>query len=507
MVEILGKIPELEEQTLPATVKLEPTALQINIPSEKYPRAVLFPTLVVGSDQDGSPVIRSLQVYAAVPGKHPELLTTQSVGQSRDGYEVIGWGTPDYDAITDGDVTVFPVSQVKGDTLYIDGTQVHPKGTSSQFATAVVNNWKGRGLYPLLLTGAIDEDGNVLRNEFIKEKQLLIESSNLPIAIANSDPISDVQLTNVNQALGIDNNNSGNHSFLVIQPPTKGRVQHCSADLEVILAELQKMNARIDRLENPRVPDISYAPPSRATTNPFAPASIVPPQQQMAPQLTPIMHWIQHTDDRHSGQVVPLLNKFSERDSDGRMFLKLLMNSTPQRIVGATTEENQMAKVNRIIQSSKSMGINLDQQWVIDNGYRGPSAEQLDEFKRTNYATPDKKARVISAINAGAVDAALARKVATNAISPKVFEANEQAIMDYVVTMMAQNGGKGLDQIQMKSLQNRFKSQKPDPLPNRRTMVIPERPKLNAPNFSEFSNLQENDEQSPFGAVKGGTEV
>lgn len=497
----------MEEQYLPAAVKLEPTALQISVPSEAYPRAVLFPTLVVGSDEDGAPVIRSVQVYAAVSGKHPELLTTQSTGQSRDGYDVTGWGTPDYDAITGGDVTVFPVSQVKGDTLYIDGTQVHPKGTSSQFATAVINNWKGKGLYPLMLTGAIDEDGNVLRNEFIKEKQLLIQSSNVPIAVANSDPISDVQLTTVNQALGIDNNSSGNHSFAVVQPRTKGRVQHWSADLSVVLAELQKMNARIDRLEGPRASETAYPPPRYASTNPFAPGYVEAPQQMAAPQLTPIMHWIQHTNDRQSGQVVPLLTQFSERDSDGRMFLKLLTNSTPQRIIGATTEENQMAKVNRIIQSSKSMGINLDQQWVIDNGYRGPSAEQVEEFKRSNHAAPNKTARMINPINAGAVDAALARKVATNAISPKMFDANEQAVMDYVITMMAQNGGKGLDQTQMKSLQNRFKAQKAEPLPTRRSMPIPDRPRLNAPNFNDFSNLQSVDDSNPFGAVRGGTEI
>jgi len=506
MVEILGRIPEMEQQYLPAAVKLEPTALQINVPSDEYPRAVLFPTLVVGSDEDGAPVIRSVQVYAAVSGKHPELLTTQSRGESRDGYEVTGWGTPDYDAITGGDVTVFPVSQVKGDTLYIDGTQVHPKGTSSQFATAVINNWKGKGLYPLMLTGAIDEEGNVLRNEFIKEKQLLIQSSNVPIAVANSDPMSDVQLTTVNQALGIDNNSSGNHSFAVVQPHTKGRVHHWSADLNVILAELQKMNARIDRLEAPTAPNTSYAPPRYASANPFAPGSEVP-QHIEAPQLTPIMHWIQHTNDKQSGQVVPLLTQFSERDSDGRMFLKLLTNSTPQRIIGATTEENQMAKVNRIIQSSKSMGINLDQQWVIDNGYRGPSADQVEEFKKNNHAAPNKAARVINPINAGAVDLILARKVAKNAVNPKVFEAKEQTIVDYVVTIMAQNGGKGLDQQQMKSLQNRFKAQKAEPLPTRRSMPIPDRPRLNVPNLNDFSNLQVSDDSNPFGAVKGGTEI
>lgn len=501
MVEILGKIPELQEQTLPAEVKLEPTATRISIGSDNYPRCVLFPTLVVTSDDDGSPVIRSMQVYGTVQGLHPELLNVKTKGISRDGYTVLGWGTVDYDADVYGDVTVFPVSQVSGDTLYVDGTQISPKGTSAQFATSLINKWKGKGLYPLILTGAVDELGNVLRNDFIKEKQLLVESSNIPMAVANSDPISDVQLTNVDQAIGIDNNKTGNHSFKVVQPKTNGRVQHLSADLSAILEELRKINLRIDRIEGA---------PSRET--PITPRySQPPPSAPPSTNLNSIMHWVENANMRQEGKIVPLLTQFSDRDQDGRMFYKLLSNSTPTRNVGPTTEENQMKKISRIIESSKSMGLDLTPEWIIANGVRGPTADQIKEFRTFGTITAEKKGREITPVEAGAVSIVTATKIAKNAIAPSVFQAKEKEIVDYVVAIMASNGGKGLDQNQIKSLVNKYKVPKPTPLPTRRDMPISTKPKLYQPTLQEFENVQPSTSQSeeednPFGAIEGGRE-
>jgi len=502
MVEILGKLPEIEEQTLPAGVKLEPTATQICIGSDDYPRCVLFPTLVVTSDEDGTPVIRSIQVYGTVQGLHPELLNVKTKGTSRDGYTVLGWGTPDYDAKVYGDVTVFPVSQVSGDMLYIDGTQISPKGTSAQFATSLINKWKGKGLYPLMLTGAVDDVGNVLRNDFIKEKQLLVESSNIPMAVANSDPISDIQLTNVDQAIGIDNNKTGNHSFKVVQPKTTGRVQHLSADLAAIMEELKKISLRMDRFEGRAQGETSVAPK-------YSPSAA--PAQPQPSSLNSIMHWVENANTRQEGKIVPLLTQFSDKDQDGRMFYKLLANSTPTRVVGATTEENQMNKVKRIIESSKSMGLNLTAEWVIANGVRGPSADQIKEYKVQGTITPDKKAREINPVEAGSVNIVTARKIAKNAIAPGVFEAKQQEIIDYVVEMMASNGGKGLDQNQIKSLVNRYKTQKPAALPTRRDMPVSQKPRMYQPNLDNFQSIQpahssSEEESNPFGAIEGGKE-
>lgn len=486
---------------MPINISIDPVQPSFRAPSRKYEKVVLFPTLIVSKDTEG-PMIKGLQIYAAVSGKHPELLTAPSESKSLDGFEVLGWGDTTYNSNTYGDVTIVPVTSKDGDTLQVDMTQIKPRGTSSQFATAVAGKWKGQGIYPLILTGAIDSEGNVLRNEFIQSKQLLGQMTNMKMAMSNSDPTSDVQLCNVDEASSITCRNAVDSTSFEVRNKNYGpSVEYFCADMSAVLALLTKMDDRMTAMEK-RLP----GPVQSNVSPPYVP-QVAPRRSTPIPPTgwAPVTNWLHEADIAQNGAVLPRMTQFARNDPTGRKFINILENSVPSRSIGPMNADNQDAKVKRLVESIKSMGIDVDASWVIANGYRGPSADQMTQIARGTMPAPVQISRIVTPVKVTSEIVEKATKAARNALAPIVFQSHPESI-DYMTTLMAQNGGKGPSQDQMKEFRSRFTPSKEPIVNTAKSMRI--RPRLTVSNLNAFTttnhgmppqNIAEEDDDEEFG--------
>jgi hypothetical protein len=426
------------------------------IPGGKYPRLALFPAVVL-KDIPGAEELDGAILYGIVPGKHPELLPTGThTSVSIDGFPVLGYRDELLDVYTGGPITIFPIQSLQGNEVIPMPLPMPPGDTSLEAAAAVANSGEWGGVMPFAVTGRVDNSGVIVPNNWTEYKRRFMDSYN--VCVAGSDKTADFKVNSLAQLVGYLKlcKNPCLQYYRGI-PGHRGKSFAADDKLDQIMGMLMNMNTRLTAMEQG-----AGVPPMASNTNPQPHHNIS--SHQLPPGLP--VGWFNQVEANYPGTIIHL-DAFATRDPTGRKFNALLTNSTPSSQVGNTQEQNQALKVQRLRMSAQSMGIDMNlmtEEWIRNNGFRGPTTYQLQEFRAGRVPAPNvlaantpgevKQTAATVPISTNRVDTAKARTIAINALSAQF--ATQEAI-NATIEMMAQNGGKGLNQEQMTQLRNTYK--------------------------------------------------
>jgi len=466
---MLDAIIPVHEEPRPNEAPIAVSDTNMGVPivvgTNSIPRMSLFPAISMEKDDAGVEQLCGALLYGIIPGIHIEKLPSDAPKTvSLDGFEVLGYRDPILNAHTRGSITIIPLMHVKDNKAMPLPLPAYPGDTSLETAAKLANDKSWAGIMPFAVTGANDVAGRILPNFWSAEKRKYLK--NYDITLAGNSKDCNIQVSNIGQVLEyLHPSGSVIDSSKCITYTPKNHMYnrtvtgvYCADDqLTQILTMLQSMNSRLSHLEGGAPAHHGTAPPVPAPRTSL-PRHSLPDRKAVG--------WLHHVDTVHPG-TWDKLDQFADRDPTGRKFTTLLSNSTPSYTVGPTQQQNQSAKAQRIYDSMIGMGIRPDQfdiQWIMSNGARGPTTHQIAEFRRGVTPAPSptasnepgevKAGTVVSRVDTSSIDPDVVQMIAENALSVQF--ATPQA-MQRVREMMADNGGKGLNQQQMQTLRNEFK--------------------------------------------------
>jgi len=196
---------------------------------------------------------------------------------------------------------------------------------------------------------------------------------------------------------------------------------------------------------------------------------------QREAKLASVISWLARIDDNNRG-VLDVLHDFSIRDAQGQRFYNIVENSMQggEKPRGPTIEAAQTDKAKRIQSAMQLQGYDVTLEWVRDNGYRGPSAEQIKAFKMGQNPEPSRPPGPSARAPLNVDVEPLITKVVQNALGPHYTDAQsetQQEIRDWVRERVIENGNRGLDQNQVRELTNMYGRRKAQPTQGRRRIV------------------------------------
>jgi len=392
-------------------------------------------------------------IYGVVPGKHPELLPLNPpISITKDGFIALGVRNPLLDVYTQGNITVFPLTSVQENTFLPLPIPAPPGDTSLEAACRVANSPMWSGIMPFAVTGRVDDFDHIIPNNWTADKRKFLASHNL--SIAGNSKAADFQMPDINtllEYLAIGDSNS--KSLVKYYHPHSGHIgKTYAADQE------------FDQIMADRPHPI---PAPRTHIGGAGVASHAYP-------LHGAIEWLERVTQTHPS-ILTKLTEFSHNDPTGRIFSTILEHSTPKATVGPTQQDAQRAKAQRLMNTMVSLGVPQEMvtfEWIRDNGFRGPTAVQIQSLKHNIIPPPDptignregetKKGTLPVPISTNKVDTSVAQKIAFNALG--AIHATPDAV-EAVVEYMAMNGGKGLNQTQTIALRDTFKPKGRPPPP------------------------------------------
>jgi len=413
-----------------------------------YPRLALFPSVVLTNQPNGVNEVDGAIVYGIVPGKHPELLPSgATVSQTLDGFQVLGYRDPVLKTYTRGDVTVFPIHQLEGNTFTPFPIPAEPGDTSLEAAARIATSDKWCGVMPFAVTGRVDDNDNIIPNNWTDKKKFFLKSYNLCVAGNNS--AADYWIRNIPQLLDyLPNVPVTNHQKFY--RPYQGHTG--------------KTFAADDELS--QIANLSIQP---------LPMGV---NQHHHIQMTPIGEWFNVVETNYPQTISVNLQRFMVNDPNGTKFARILENSTPvtREKTGIDQQTAQRLRAEKVLMSVQSNALPdymSTIEWIVANGYRGPTSNQMRQLKEGLYVEPDptsgnvegqiKIGTLATPISTNKVDQELAAKITVNGLGPLF--ATEAAKQE-VIEIMATNGGRGPNQQQMQLLVAKYKPKTAPPPPN-----------------------------------------
>ena len=470
---IIMATPPMIEHQADHVIQISPhMGKPFKVPSPGIPRMSLFPAVGLEDEPTGSEVTGVI-MYGIIPGLHTDLLPHDApVATSLDGFRVLGYRDPILKTSTRGNITVIPLMSVENTMATPMPVPLYPGDTSLLTAAAVATDNSWSGIMPFAITGAVDQVGNIAPNKWSSIKKSYLESYHFPLAGASND--ADYVIPNLSELIKfLQNVPDETHgqarpgpSFYTPHKGHTGKTFAADSALDQILAKLTQLDARMDRIE------------SRATTSAERHMEQIFNEANAPVQLVTsrgaepkAIGWLHTVDSNYPGTFIEL-DRFATNDPTGRRFHQVLKNSTPMGPVGPTQSMNQASKIQRLYENAKSMGIGhlLTPEWIAQNGHRGPTSEQMKEFKFGRVPAPDptsmnvaglsKPLNIPVRINTDAVDKTKAYDITWNALGKEF--ATKEAIKE-VIELMASNGGRGPPPPQIQELVRKYRPAKGTP--------------------------------------------
>jgi len=355
-------------------------------------------------------------LYVALKGDFSAYLPKGMRGHyalSKNGYKVHGWMGDQYPHNLIHDATLLPVSQVSGNRISVPTTGWPVVENSCDGAVCVSQIADWLGVKDTVVIGSVQEAtyptyqipvAEQLRRAVLMPNMASVIKKRYLAGLGLRSVESDIGVTySVRAAASVVG--SGTQMEVVAKIRSLDTVDEVSIavlDELSVIARSSNTNPFIDMEDEPENPFLDLPPPpdfivENVSMDLLDQQEVKAIWDEASAELSKtdpvfseamlLLNWL------YQSKMVTTLAEFARTDPSALRFKKMLINyvNVPGVVRvnnNPTAAEAQMGKAQRLSDSLSAQYPGITPQWIIQNGYRGPSTDQARYF-RYNRALPD----------------------------------------------------------------------------------------------------------------------
>lgn len=390
---------------------------------KRNPRVTIFPALVFNTTPSG-PEVSGTQLYAVIEGLYNQVPQSRFRVTGKNGRTIYGIKPGAY--IPPGpNCTVVPISSITQNEITTTATPPIPRGGSMEAALALLQ-YIPPGVTPFAVTGNVIE-GKIVPNKWADLKREGMKGTGIPL-VTDQDYKTIKELAIATEML---------QRIATAQHPAVIGTIASAMDYDNLPLPPPPVTDE-DIMET--LEDLLVAAANR--------------DPRMA-KLKDVVLWLAKIDDNNPG-VLDTLHNFSRQDVEGEKMNRIVQNSLTTAVHnrGPTQEVLQHQKAVRIRESYLNQGVDLSIEWIKNNGFRGPSADQIKIIK-AGLEPPPNTTTKLPTPHSDTSTPELVMRIIKNSLGIHYDNASpetQEEINERITTMVINNGNRGLNQYQAKEI-------------------------------------------------------